>query len=409
MNSHNLENLLADWGRSKEQLPTNNTILKNSILNRLPTDLRAESRKTNFKMPWLPLTLGSLAVLILVVQLSKTNNPNPTQVSQTTSSFSQPLASALQSGKKASGLQSDNMAKGIPQNSAESQATAPSMGAAANALPSYHSADNYVQMPPTPQEVPITDNRQFLKTDYSAAIQSHHVQELTNRVQTTIRGFDGRIDANNTSEESSYLSFVLPADKLDAFRQELKSLAGGRFITEQVQTENMLPQKRDIESQQQSAKDQLAQLNTQKTQLIQTHTQTVASLQSQINTASRQLANLQNQPDTLEVETQKQELANRIKTLRARLADENANYKQQKGFLDSQIQGAQTNLDNANTQNSDLLDNVATVRGAMSISYVSLWDILNLYLGVGGWLAIFLGLAAVISYFATRRNKLILP
>ena len=107
-------------------------------------------------------------------------------------------------------------------------------------------------------------------------------------------------------------------------------LSEKKFVIEQTQTENMLPQKQGIESQQKSFKDQISLLTTQKTQLTDSHTKTVNSLQYQISSAKKQLTGLENQqPLTLEIEQQKEELTSKIKNLQAQLSSENLNYQDQ--------------------------------------------------------------------------------
>ena len=403
-----INNLFEQWGPTQQQLPDNNVILKNSIVGKLPINLATEKQQRNLKMLWLPWALSSLAVVMLAIQITKTPNVAPNFFSH-----SQALPTVTTQALK----EKDSAGATAPQVQ-NLDAAKPAMERSALASLGSNQAQRvddkfYADSIPAPLQntgIPISDNREFLKTDYSAAIVSHNVSELTTKIQTTIKGFDGRVDSVNSSQESGYLSFVIPATKLDSFRLELKNISGQKFVIEQTQTENMLPQKQGIESQQKSFKDQISLLTTQKTQLTDSHTKTVNSLQYQISSAKKQLTGLENQqPLTLEIEQQKEELTSKIKNLQAQLSSENLNYQDQLNSYNWQIQDAQNNLDSANTQNTNLLDNVATVHGTISISYVSLWGILNMHLGTGGWLAIILALASLTSYFAIRRTKLVFP
>ncbi|MEQ1500536.1 MAG: hypothetical protein ABL917_04180, partial [Parcubacteria group bacterium] len=78
--------------------------------------------------------------------------------------------------------------------------------------------------------VPVSDTREFLKTYYSAYMRTRNVQSLTNRVETVVRGYDGRIDNQSSSEKYGSVSFAMPQGKFSAFRAELESLIGSRFI-----------------------------------------------------------------------------------------------------------------------------------------------------------------------------------
>lgn len=96
--------------------------------------------------------------------------------------------------------------------------------------------------------VPVTDTREFLKTDYNATIRTRDISTLTRRIETTVRGFGGRIDSSNSSQKWGSVSFVVPAGKFDSFRDEIESLTDARFITTEIRNENLLPQVRNIEA-----------------------------------------------------------------------------------------------------------------------------------------------------------------
>jgi len=122
------------------------------------------------------------------------------------------------------------------------------------------------------------------------------VQNLSGQLETIIRGFDGRVDSSNNSKDEGYLSFVIPADKLETFKTQVKNLAGARFYTETLSSEKLLPQKVSIENQQNDTQKVLDQLNADLNQLNISHNQTVASLKAQINSAANNLKTLQNEP-----------------------------------------------------------------------------------------------------------------
>jgi len=111
-------------------------------------------------------------------------------------------------------------------------------------------------------EVPITDTREFLKTYYKASMQTRDVSALTRRVETTVRGYDGRIDNESSAEKYGYVSFVLPQAKYETFRAELESLVSSRFLKVNISSQNLLSQKVGIEEQQKQADSKLANYMT---------------------------------------------------------------------------------------------------------------------------------------------------
>ncbi|MEK7092930.1 MAG: DUF4349 domain-containing protein, partial [Patescibacteria group bacterium] len=145
------------------------------------------------------------------------------------------------------------------------------------------------------QDVPITDTREFLKVNYNASMRTRDVQGLTRRVVTTVRGHDGRIDQESSSPQYGSVSFVVPQSKYDAFRGELESLVNSRFLTVNVSSQNLLPQKQNIEEQQKQADTSLAGYKTARQNIVSAHANTLKSLQSQIDAIASRLASLRAQ------------------------------------------------------------------------------------------------------------------
>src|SRR3990172_9364400 len=61
--------------------------------------------------------------------------------------------------------------------------------------------------------VPVNDTREFLKVYYSAFMRTRDVQGLTRRVETTIRGYGGRIDQESSSPQYWDVNFSLSPSK----------------------------------------------------------------------------------------------------------------------------------------------------------------------------------------------------
>ncbi|MEK7500878.1 MAG: hypothetical protein AAB642_02010, partial [Patescibacteria group bacterium] len=61
-----INNLLTDWGRKQRQSPLRNDSLKSEILSKLPPALSLAPSPRG--LPWLSLSLASLAMIIFIVQ-----------------------------------------------------------------------------------------------------------------------------------------------------------------------------------------------------------------------------------------------------------------------------------------------------------------------------------------------------
>lgn len=427
-NPKTIHNLLSDWGRKQRQVPENNLTLKSEIINRLPIAPTTIPRSA-LRLPWLSFALTGMAIFIFAVSLPRQNkinlpiatpqnnistpgNPAPMTsgggaAPQNTYQSQRPAGSALNSPPQDSIASPQRSAPALNENS---KAMNPAQGITNE--PIYPPV--FVSPPPQNTEIPSTDTREYLKTDYSADIKTRNVQELDSRLQTTIRGFNGRVDANNSTPDFGSISFVIPADQLSSFKEEVKSVAGAKFYTEQTSSENLLPQKKDIEQQQTDNNNVLAQLTSSRDQLTQTHNQTVASLNRQISADKNQLSALQNEiPANLgramEINQQEQDLQSQIKNLQAKLVNENANYANQLQSLNWQIQDAQNTQTQLNQQTSDLLDTVATVRGTISLTYISFWQMINTYFALYWIGLILLALAAAAFFFPRRSWRMDIP
>lgn len=248
------------------------------------------------------------------------------------------------------------------------------------------SPDYYPYPYPNP-EVPITDTREFLKTYYNASMQTRDVPTLTSRVETTVRGFDGRIDNESSAEKYGYISFALPQARYDAFRAELESLVDSRFIKINITSQNLLSQKVSIEEQQKQADSALADYKTTRQKIVNTHTSATQSLQTQIDDTSIS--------------------ENERLLLREQLARENASYTRNLINADANIKYAQDWVKGVQTQDATLLANVATVNGSVSIAWISFWDLIQAYLP-GYWIPFIFAVLAGLSFTNDRRRLVIL-
>lgn len=389
------ETLFADWGRLQRRMPKNNEVLKAKILENFVLKVETKpSTPFKFSLTWLPLALAGLAVLSFFIIPSLTNNLPATQTS-----FSGITAQVPAAHKPAS---SDMSKKALPENSLRKN-----LGAG--------SSETFSQSIAMDQTTPSSDNRELLKTYYSATIKTNNVQGLADQITTTIRGSGGRVDSINDSSESGYLTFVIPAAKFATFRDQIKNLVNYRFYSEAAQSENLLPEKINLEDRQNQTNNSLNQLNSDKNQLIQNHTSAVASLNSQLQTTNKKLSELQNQTTTdanivIQVEAQKQDLTNQIKNLQNRLSSENYNYSNQLNSINSQVQDQQDILARLDKQTSNLLDNVTTINGTISLQRIDAWQIFNAYVPAGYWISGLLLILALGAYVINeKRSQFMLP
>jgi hypothetical protein len=252
-------------------------------------------------------------------------------------------------------------------------------------------------------DVPVTDTREFLKTYYTASMYTRNVQDMTRRVETTVRGYDGRIDQESSSPKYGYVSFAVPQAKYDAFRTELESLVDSRFLTVNISSQNLLPEKVSIEEQQKQADSTLSGYQTSRTKLVSAHASAAQSLQSKIDADTAELVSLRAQSQTPQIEAQIQSVSSDLSLRQKQLADENASYAAQLKNIDANISYAEDWQKAVQTHDQAFLDNVATVTGTVSIQWISLWDIAQLYLP-GYWIPAIFAALSFLSLLADRRR-----
>lgn len=247
------------------------------------------------------------------------------------------------------------------------------------------SPDYYPYPYPNP-DVSAADTREFLKIYYNASLRTRDVQGLTRRVETTVRGYDGRIDQESISPQYGSVSFAVSQSKYDAFRAELESFVDSRFLTLNISSQNLLSQKVSIEEQQKQADTTLADYKATRQRVVSAHTSAVQSLQAKIDDASTS--------------------ASEKLLFQEQLARENDSYTRNLANADANIKYAQDWQKAVQTQDKTLLANVATVTGTVSIQWISLWDMALLYLP-GYWIPTIFAALTVLSYLHDRRRSLV--
>lgn len=250
-------------------------------------------------------------------------------------------------------------------------------------VPMMDTSSRYYPYPYPSPDVPATDTREFLKIYYNAVMRTRDVPALTRRVETTVRGYEGRIDAESSAEKYGYVSFALPQVRYDAFRTELEALVGSRFLTVDISSQNLLSQKVSIEEQEKQADAALADYKAARERLVVAHTTAVQALQLKIDATAA--------------------TSSERALFEQQLASENATYAKQLSYADANIKYAQDWVKGVKTQDATLLANVATVTGTVSIQWISLWDTALLYLP-GYWIPAIFAVFAILSFSNDRRR-----
>jgi hypothetical protein len=403
---NNIHQQLNNWGQAQRTLPSNNSALKISSINQLRT---GDELKNHFSFPWRAFAISSfavLAVIAIIPQISKYNTASKTSVSEISQNTNS-TGLALNTANKAPSLnkpdefsvQSQNLAKDLPvmQNTESHQK---------RAVPYYDSVTEPAMLPAQTNQTPITDTREFLKTYYSSQIQSRDVEEFSQTAKTTVKGFGGRIDSLSSSKESSYISFSLPADKLDAFKLQLKTLAGGKFYVENLSAQNYLPQKQQIEAAARDNSTKLANVENQKQSVINNHNKIIAGLNAQAKANSNAINDvklfLQTNPTSLELQQRLLDLQKQQNAINNKISKENTNYKYQIDSLNSQIEYYNKQAQNLNKEDLGLVDNVNTAQGTISVTRINFLQYLNTYLPLYWVLVIFVIISGL--YFAFKKQ-----
>lgn len=198
----------------------------------------------------------------------------------------------------------------------------------------------------------ITDTREFLKTSYSAQIQTKDVADKVRDVKNAVRDVDGRIDNFSSSEKYGYVSFVVPKDKFDDFKDEVELLVHKKLYTENVSSQNLLGQKQGIEEQKSSLETRLAQLEKQKKDLDAQYAATLTHYA---------------------VSEQDVEVRNNL------IKEETRLYTEKSGILQGQINQTRRMLEGNAKQDTQFTNNIETVNGVVNVNWVSNWEMVKIF------------------------------
>lgn len=373
MNKYKIvQNKFKSWGLNKREVPSGNEMLKKEILSRFPVSSGQKFYPKRSPLVWFPVAFTAMAVFVLLVNLNgysgNTGKQNIFQAEIGRDSFS---------------------------TSDVYKSTTPPMF--------YYGGEQAF----------ISDTREFLKIDYNATLRTRHVNDLKIKAENIIRNLGGRIDSSNSGEKNGYVNFVIPKTNLESFKIEIKDLVGTRFYIEQINSQNLLSQKQIIEENQKQTEIKLDNSQKERAQIIGNHNSSIASYEGEILVKNTEI-------NTLNMEYQyanvwrRSEITNRInqlqteiKAIQLKIRNENISYQEKISNINSQIKNTQENLKVIKLQDTNLLDNVATVNGSIYFSWISLWEIADAYvLGpLLAWAFFFTAFASFLWYRRVTRRQ----
>lgn len=403
-----IDNIFSNWGRNKYQLPDNNDDLRSKIIAKLEIPSREKLPQRNTRsIPWPSIAFASLGIVVLFTSSSNKiatfNAPVPELSGSISESFEErdkKEPAVVRSELNKIGLVDDNELS-IAQNNNE-----------------LISDQNYYPPVPDyypPEEIPITDPRELINIDYNANIRSRNIENVYNRTKITIRGVGGRVDSATLSNRS-YVSFVVPFDRFDEFRNEIKSFVNGRFFIDNIYSENLLPEKLFIEKRQSEVEKRLVGLRRQHDQTINNHRQSVNYFTLNINALNSQIDDIDTKllvtPDIIKrniLTIQRQKLLDEKAGFELDLSQENNTYIRTISSINNQVENNEKLLNNIEKQDSDLIANAATVQGTISIQKINIWEVVTTYIPIG-WIVSVLFAVAIVLYFRFKNQaEIIIP
>ncbi len=260
----------------------------------------------------------------------------------------------------------------------------------------------------------ISDSREFLKVDYSAHIKTRIIQKLYGRIQTMVRGYGGRIDTTSLNTDNAFVSFVLPKSSFESFRTELQGIVPVRFLSENIGTYNVLPEKQGIEKNQESAREDLLKYEQEKKQLKDTHEIQAARLNQKIKSISTSISTLKAEVPV--DSARKEQIEKEITSLNTQYAStmqalsrENLTFDSSLKRIESKISSTDSRISRLWEQDEQLLDRVETVQASISLEQISLLQSIALILRAFPLVALGIIIFLLSVIFYGRKRKFDLP
>lgn len=237
----------------------------------------------------------------------------------------------------------------------------------------------------------VKDTREFLKTNYSAAIKTKDVGSVMDRAENAIHKNDGRVDNYNKSDKYGSISFVIPKAKFMEFKTEMESFTHKKLYVETISSTNLLSQKQGIEANGAAIKKTVAGIQADLAQIKKDHVSRMDALNSQLSAEKAQ------NPTGA--------MSDWGAILQDRINSENNSYNALLASNAAQMSEAKNNLAMNKDQDVAFADNIETVSGNLSVNWVSNWEIFKIYSPIApGWV---IAIVVVIALAIAHRKKYI--
>lgn len=379
MNKLKIHESLKNWGQTRRSIPANNETLKSEILAKAP--LVSSALVERQPLPWLSLAFTVVAIVVLIGSSTNLGIIGTTNIVQY---------------------------PGIPATKETSRpAAAPSYQSNTESAAGMVAPNSDYYYDSRARNLPITDTREFLKTYYDATIKTRNIPEKIDRIEIVVRGVGGRVDNKRSGEEYGSVSFAVPSSQFFSFREEIRELAGRKLIIENVNSENLLPQKQSIEAEKSQIEESIKTLKNKKTELTKNHNKIVNGYLSNITKLDKEAIALQNEwpgaypQRQAEINYRLSQIQYEKESFEQALLKQRSNYQAELSSIEGQIRNYEQSLGYVETQDKNLLDNIATVNGTITLDKVNFWEIGELY-APGPLLFWILALAAIVSYIRQR-------
>jgi len=404
-----LDQLFENWGKKVRQTPERFEKIKSDLLSYSISDNDFSNKKlrSGFRFSWFILAGSAVVFLIVITKInfSKYSNQNENRL------YSD--SSEIGSGLHAIGIPLSNTSEKGSLNPADLGIHNPHP----TGLPDNNVLDNLKNFVSGFYEesnsTPITDDREFLKTNYGAYIKSRAVQKLSTHISTIIRGYGGRIDTLSINAKNSYIQFVLPKSSFTNFKSELSELVSPRFLNEKEQSTNVLPIKKNIEIKYSTQETTLNSLQLEKQNCIKKNSEVITELKKQLSNIKNNFSQVDLElkimtdtttPEYRELLNRRSNIYKQQTSIEQHIVYEDNNFKEKILTLDSQIKDSESSLVQIKEENQTLIDDVETISGSVSIEWISIFDSIKLYVPLPILFVIFVGIIILIYYFRPRKS-----
>lgn len=276
----------------------------------------------------------------------------------------------------------------------------------------------------------IKDTREFIKKSFNATLKTREVEDVSKKVEVLIKGMDGRIDSSSISEQYGSISFVIPKSKLDEFESQLRTYTNKKLYSQSISSQNLLNEKQNLERNQGETKTSITALTAQQKQAETDYAVASKVIKTEISTKNTQLTSIKNNILRKEAELNnststiiqadlsnqlsllrqtEQNLVQNIQIARSNLDNLTTTFKLQMSSLGFSLDQQNNTLANLATQEDTFFDKIETVDGYVSINYVSVWEMIDIYSPINPIIILFVLAFITRMYFLSKKEKEIIP